>query len=71
MSKILELVFTTDGGKTTTLAVDKPKGPLDVAAVKAVMDTLIAQSVFTSSSGKVAAKKAIRVVDRTVQEYEM
>lgn len=71
MSKTLEMVFTTDGSKSLTISIEQPIEPIDVDAVKTVMDTLIAQAIFSAASGKLAAKKVIRVVDRTVQEYNI
>ncbi|MEH6941374.1 DUF2922 domain-containing protein [Bacillus sp. JJ722] len=71
MGKTLEMVFTTDNSKSSTISIEHPKEPIDVDAVKTVMDTLIAQAIFSTASGKLAAKKAVRVVDRTVQEYSI
>ncbi|WP_042349164.1 DUF2922 domain-containing protein [Bacillus massiliigorillae] len=71
MSKTLEMVFTMDNSKSTTISIDQPKEPVDIDTVKAVMDTLIAQAIFSSSASKFVAKKAVRVVDRTIQEYSI
>lgn len=69
--KTLELAFTTENGKTATLSVNMPKEPVDMEAVKAAMDTIIAQEAITTINGKLAAKKHVRLVERSVEEYEL
>lgn len=71
MGKTLEMVFTTDKSKSSTVSVEDPKEPVDVDVVKAIMDKLISEGAFATSSGKLASKKTIRIVDRSVQEYTM
>lgn len=69
--KTLELAFTTDNGKTATIMIDAPKEPVDVEAAKQAMDTIIAQEAITSVNGKLASKKHVRLVERSVEEYEL
>lgn len=71
MAKTLELQFGTEFGKTARISVDNPKEPIDEAAVKQAMEQIISADVFTTSSGKLAAVKGARVVDRNVTEYEI
>ncbi len=65
----LEMIFTTEGGKSAVISIDQPKVPVNVAAVQAAMDTIIAQNVFTTSSGRLAGKKEVRLVERKVNSY--
>ncbi|MGN1387783.1 MAG: DUF2922 domain-containing protein [Bacillus sp. (in: firmicutes)] len=69
--KTLELAFTTDNGKTATIMIDAPKEPVDVETAKQAMDTIIAQEAITTVNGKLASKKHVRLVERSVEEYEL
>ncbi|PLT28585.1 DUF2922 domain-containing protein [Peribacillus deserti] len=71
MAKTLELVFITADGKNSKISVEDPKEPVDVAAVKQAMDSILAANIFMTSSGDLTAKKNARIIDRTVQEYEL
>ena len=70
-TKTMELVFVTDQNKSTVISLDNPKEPVDMEAAKAAMDTIIAQGAFSALSGKPAAKKEVRIVERTVDIYDM
>jgi hypothetical protein len=71
MAKTLELQFATQFGKVAKLNLDDPTEPVDPAAVKTVMETIIADNVFQSSSGALVGIKGARVVERNVTEYEI
>jgi Protein of unknown function (DUF2922) len=71
MAKTLELQFATQFGKVAKLNLDAPIEPVDPAAVKTVMETIIADNVFQSSSGALVGIKGARVVERNVTEYEI
>ncbi|WP_153126082.1 DUF2922 domain-containing protein [Peribacillus tepidiphilus] len=71
MPKTLEMIFVSDIGKNITVSVDDPKEPVDLDAVKGVMDIIIAQQAFSTQSGKPYSKKCVRVVERNVDEYEV
>ncbi|MBM7693087.1 hypothetical protein JOC77_002526 [Peribacillus deserti] len=71
MAKTLELVFITADGKNSKISVEDPQEPVDVNAVKQAMDSILAANIFMTSSGDLTAKKNARVIDRTVEEYEM
>ncbi|MCM3588311.1 DUF2922 domain-containing protein [Mesobacillus maritimus] len=70
MAKVLELQFVTDLGKTTKITVDNPIEPVDPAAVKLAMETIIASNAFYSNGTLIAVDRA-RVVERNVTEYEI
>jgi hypothetical protein len=71
MAKTLELQFSTQFGKEAKLTLNDPIEPIDPAAVKTVMETIIADNVFQSSSGALVGIKGARVVERNVTEYEI
>lgn len=71
MAKTLELQFVTDSGQSTNISVDAPKEPVDSAAVKAAMESIIASDAFYSTKGKLVAVKGARVIERNVTEYEI
>jgi hypothetical protein len=71
MAKTLELEFGTEFGKTARISVDNPKEPIDQEVVKLSMAQIIAADVFTTSSGRLAAAKGARVVERNVTDYEL
>ncbi|MGM0903603.1 DUF2922 domain-containing protein [Mesobacillus maritimus] len=71
MAKTLELQFMTDLGKVARLTVDNPVEPVDTAAVKLAMESIVASNAFFSSYGNLAGVSGARVVERNVTEYEI
>ncbi|MGM0900372.1 MAG: DUF2922 domain-containing protein [Bacillota bacterium] len=71
MAKTLELQFGTDLGKVARLTVDNPVEPVDVAALKLAMDSIIASNAFFSAYGNLVSVGGARVVERNVTEYEI
>ncbi|CAM3924175.1 DUF2922 domain-containing protein [Mesobacillus zeae] len=71
MTKVLELQFGTDLGKSAKLTVDNPKEPIDPAAVKLAMEQIIASNAFLMKSGTLVAIGEARVVERNVTEYKL
>jgi hypothetical protein len=71
MAKTLELQCTTQFEKNAKFTLNDPIEPVDPTAVKTVMETLIADNVFQSSSGALVEIKGARVVERNVTEYEI
>ncbi|RFU61518.1 DUF2922 domain-containing protein [Bacillus sp. V59.32b] len=71
MAKTLELIFVTQEGKTASISIEEPQEPVDVNAVKAAMDAIVAANVFSSPSGDFVGKKGARIVERNVSEYEV
>ncbi|MFC4557959.1 DUF2922 domain-containing protein [Virgibacillus kekensis] len=69
--KKLELKFENADGKTVTYSLEQPIEPVDPAAVKAAMDTIVTQNAFTSSGGDLVSIKSARVVERNVQDIEL
>jgi Protein of unknown function (DUF2922) len=71
MAKTLELQFTTDLGRVARLTVDNPIEPVDPAAVKLAMESIVASNAFFSSYGDLVGVSGARVVERNVTEYEI
>jgi hypothetical protein len=71
MAQVLELKFLKEDGKEATFSIDSPIVPVDEAAVKAVMDTILASGVFEATSTPNARKKGARLVDRSVSEIDL
>jgi hypothetical protein len=71
MAKTLELQFTTDLGRVARLTVDNPNEPVDPAAVKLAMESIVASNAFFSSYGDLVGVSGARVVERNVTEYEI
>jgi Protein of unknown function (DUF2922) len=71
MAKTLELQFTTDLGRVARLTVDNPTEPVDPAAVKLAMESIIASNAFFSNYGDLVGVSGARVVERNVTEYEV
>ena len=69
--KKLELIFENEDGKNVTYSLNNPVEPADVGEIKAAMEEVIEQDIFTSSGGPVVKIKAARIVDRTVTDLEL
>lgn len=61
MTKKLEMVFTTDQGKTVSISLADPKDGLTKSAVDAVMSKIIEKSAIVNKSGKLAAIKEVNI----------
>ncbi|MBC9785352.1 DUF2922 family protein [Heliobacillus mobilis] len=64
----LELVFTNQLGRDVVLRVRDPKAGLTTDEVTTVMDTIIANNVFTTSGGDLIGKKDVRMVSSNVTD---
>ena len=69
-TKTLEMVFATQGGKEATVAVKDPKDGLTLAAVQAVMATIIAKNVFSTTSGDLVAAKEAQIRQLAISELK-
>ncbi|MDF2635283.1 MAG: hypothetical protein K0R78_2157 [Pelosinus sp.] len=54
MTKTLEMVFRSEGGKDVTLSIADPKENLTLAEVRTVMEDIIAKQVFESKTGNLS-----------------
>ncbi|KYG91946.1 MULTISPECIES: DUF2922 domain-containing protein [Metasolibacillus] len=71
MTNTLQLIFQLADEKTLTLSVAQPKANLTDAEVVAAMQTIIEQNVFMRDNVTIVAKKAARIVSRTVKEFNV
>ncbi len=69
--KKLQLVFSTDNGKTLTLYVDEPREPINPTDVKNAMDSVIANNLIISKNGPLTSIKGAYFVTRTVEEITL
>ncbi|WP_078543533.1 DUF2922 domain-containing protein [Litchfieldia alkalitelluris] len=68
MAKTLEMSFSTVDGKTAKMSIDNPIEPVDVVALAAAMDAIVAANVFITSGGDLVGKLGARVIERNVED---
>lgn len=61
MTKKLEMVFTTDQGKSVSISLADPKVDLTKSTVDAVMTKIIEKSAIVNKNGKLAAIKEVNL----------
>jgi len=66
MEYTLNMVFLTAGSKKVTFSVSAIKENLSDAETNALMDAILAQNIFTTSSGDLASKDSAQIVAKTV-----
>ncbi|SMB88537.1 Protein of unknown function [Desulfonispora thiosulfatigenes DSM 11270] len=72
MAKTLQLSFVDADNKKVSMTVNDPREDLTGLEVKAAMDQIIAQNIFTSSKNKdLVAISGARIIDRDVTELEV
>jgi hypothetical protein len=67
-SSVLRLTFTTAGGKTFAITIPNPREDLQQAEVMAVMDSIIANDLFLTSSGALTGIQDIKAIDTTTND---
>ena len=63
--KTLQMTFNNSNGKSVTLSFPYPKDDITTTEIEAVMDTLIAKNIISSSDGDLSTKKDGGVVEKT------
>ncbi|ANB59241.1 DUF2922 domain-containing protein [Anoxybacteroides amylolyticum] len=71
MEKTLELQFLNLQGKPVRIVIENPIDPVNAKQVSAVMDTIIAANIFTSSGGDLVTKQGARLLQRDVTEVAL
>ncbi|MEK4170245.1 MULTISPECIES: DUF2922 domain-containing protein [unclassified Lysinibacillus] len=71
MTQVLELLFATTDGKTTTLTIDAPKPHITAAEIQQAMTSIIGKNVFAGQTGALSSIKGARMVDRQVTEFDV
>jgi len=67
----LSMTFLTELGLKTTLNVSGIKPTLTKAEVNALMDTVIAKNIFTTTTGPLAKKSGAQITQRQVTKIEV
>lgn len=71
MAKQLQLGFRTAEGGSMNLNIDYPVEPVNAEQVSLIMDTIITEQVFFTSTGAPLEKRSARLVERYVEEIEL
>lgn len=68
MEYTLNMVFLTAGSKKTTFAVTDVDSSVTPEQINSLMDTIINENIFTTSSGDLVSKSSASIVAKTVTE---
>jgi hypothetical protein len=71
MEYTLNMVFATSGGKNVTFSISHVKSTLTQTQAKALMDSMIAKNIFTTSSGDLISKVSAALVKKEVTDFEV
>ena len=71
MEYTLNMVFNTSGGKKTTFSVTDVKNNLTPSEVNSLMNTILTENIFTTSSGDLISKASAAIVAKTVTDVSM
>lgn len=71
MEYILSMVFTTSGGKKTTMSINTVKPDLTKEQIFALMDLIIEKDVFSTDSGNLVGKDSAQLTERKVTKFEV
>lgn len=64
-TRSLQLTFLTAEGSRATITLNDPRDGITAQDVSEVMDTVIQENIFKTSSGDLVAKDRARLIDRT------
>jgi len=68
VTQTLSMVFQNQAHNNVTINLDNPRSNLTAAEVQAVMDTIIAKNIFTSTGGDLVSKVRARITDTTTTD---
>ena len=71
MEYTLNMVFNTSGGKKATFSVTDVDSAVTPAQVNTLMNTILTENIFTTSSGDLVSKASAAIVAKTVTEVAM
>jgi len=71
MEYTLNMVFNTSGGKKTTFSITDINSAVTPAEVNSLMNTILTENIFTTSSGDLVSKASAAIVAKTVTEVAM
>ena len=69
-TKTLELVFITEANKEVTVVVRDPKDGVTLAEAQAVMATIIAKNIFSSTGGDLVTAKEAQIRQLAINELK-
>lgn len=68
MEKTLSMQFLNESGKSVSISLQHPRANVTEAEIKAVMEELILQNIFSSQGGDFKEVKGAQIVSREVTE---
>nr|WP_312289498.1 DUF2922 domain-containing protein [Clostridium chromiireducens] len=71
MEYTLNMVFNTTGGKKVTFSVSDVNNAVTPAEVNSLMNTILTENIFTTSSGDLVSKASAAIVAKNVTEVAM
>lgn len=71
MEYTLNMVFNTSGGKKTTFSITDVNSAVTPAEVNSLMDTILNENIFSTSSGDLVSKASAAIVAKNVTEVAM
>lgn len=71
MEYTLNMVFLTTGGKKTTFSITNVKSAITPAQVNTLMNSILTENIFSTSSGDLVSKSSASIVAKTVTEVAM
>jgi len=71
VTKTLEMVFKSSDDKSVRISIDNARGDLTPAEVKAVMDKIIAESIFNPGNAQLVIADSAAVVTVSTEELEL
>lgn len=71
MEYTLNMVFNTTGGKKTTFSITDVNSAVTPAEVNSLMNTILTENIFTTSSGDLVSKASASIVAKTVTDVAM
>ena len=71
MEYTLNMVFLTTGAKKTTFAITGVKSTLTETEVNTLMNSMLTENIFSTTSGDLVSKSSATIVAKTVTEVTM
>ncbi|MFW2491783.1 DUF2922 domain-containing protein [Clostridium chromiireducens] len=71
MEYTLNMVFNTSGGKKTTFSITDVNSAVTPAEVNSLMNTILTENIFSTSSGDLVSKASAAIVAKTVTAVNM
>ena len=71
MEYTLNMVFLTAGSKKTTFSITNVKDNITQAQVNTLMNNILTENIFTTSSGDLVSKDSASIVAKTVTKVTM